>query len=425
MKNKFIIKLSLLFALVLYLLPVVPAFSQERAKLQFIVNGDFSFDLPLQGEDQKNTMGKIDMGFGGALGLELRPFKHVGFLAQAEYHSFSVEKNLLDSFNVLSANIGAGARIPLTGALSLNGDVYAGVYSSTHGTLAFSGFDAGVKISVRYSFAPSLNVGVGTGFGSYIHKDFPINYLPITAGVSFNLTEFLASEQNVSGDLSSLEPVFPSLYSWYAENSFGTAVIENFEADEITNVKVYFYMEQFMNKATLCGSIDKLRPGKSDTVELKAIFNPTILSNQDMTNTTASIIVEYNRLGKRFKVENSVNIPVYNPNAMSWDDDRRAAVFVSKNNSVAVEFAKYVASSVRPFMKENENENYQLAKALFGALTEYGMGYVIDPSSSYSANVGTTSIDFLQFPHQTLKFKAGDCDDLSILYCSLLESLGI
>jgi tetratricopeptide (TPR) repeat protein len=34
-------------------------------------------------------------------------------------------------------------------------------------------------------------------------------------------------------------------------------------------------------------------------------------------------------------------------------------------------------------------------------------------------------IDYLQFPNQTLDFKAGDCDDLSILYSSLLEAIGI
>jgi tetratricopeptide (TPR) repeat protein len=34
-------------------------------------------------------------------------------------------------------------------------------------------------------------------------------------------------------------------------------------------------------------------------------------------------------------------------------------------------------------------------------------------------------MDFLQFPRQTLEYRSGDCDDLSILYCSLLESVGV
>ena len=37
----------------------------------------------------------------------------------------------------------------------------------------------------------------------------------------------------------------------------------------------------------------------------------------------------------------------------------------------------------------------------------------------------TVSVDFLQFPYQTLLYHGGDCDDLSILNCSLFEALGI
>jgi len=34
-------------------------------------------------------------------------------------------------------------------------------------------------------------------------------------------------------------------------------------------------------------------------------------------------------------------------------------------------------------------------------------------------------VDFLQFPNQTLAYRGGDCDDISVLYSALLESLGI
>ena len=33
--------------------------------------------------------------------------------------------------------------------------------------------------------------------------------------------------------------------------------------------------------------------------------------------------------------------------------------------------------------------------------------------------------DFLQFPRETLRYTTGDCDDLSILYCSVMQSLNI
>ena len=35
------------------------------------------------------------------------------------------------------------------------------------------------------------------------------------------------------------------------------------------------------------------------------------------------------------------------------------------------------------------------------------------------------AVDYLQYPRDTLARKSGDCDDLSILYCSLLQALDI
>ena len=62
---------------------------------------------------------------------------------------------------------------------------------------------------------------------------------------------------------------------------------------------------------------------------------------------------------------------------------------------------------------------------MFGALKAFGINYVVDPSSAFTDNVGTAAVDFLQFPYQTLTYHGGDCDDLTILNCSLFEAIGI
>jgi hypothetical protein len=60
------------------------------------------------------------------------------------------------------------------------------------------------------------------------------------------------------------------------------------------------------------------------------------------------------------------------------------------------------------------------------ALNLYGINYVIDPSSSYIEMAENASaLDSLNYPYQTLMYRGGDCDDLSILFCSLLEVLGV
>ncbi len=64
---------------------------------------------------------------------------------------------------------------------------------------------------------------------------------------------------------------------------------------------------------------------------------------------------------------------------------------------------------------------------MFEALSQFGVGYVVDPNTpAYeAASKDPLVVDFLQYPNQTLKFKGGDCDDLSILFASLLESVGV
>ena len=115
-----------------------------------------------------------------------------------------------------------------------------------------------------------------------------------------------------------------------------------------------------------------------------------------------------------------------NRNAVTWDDDRRVAAFVTAKDSAVLKFAKNTASIVQANSSPAVNKNLALAMGIHTALREHGMSYVIDPSTPYAELAGSTEVvDFVQFPMQSLEYKAGDCDDLSILYAALLESVGI
>ncbi|MDR2404331.1 MAG: hypothetical protein LBD78_09925 [Spirochaetaceae bacterium] len=75
---------------------------------------------------------------------------------------------------------------------------------------------------------------------------------------------------------------------------------------------------------------------------------------------------------------------------------------------------------------EDIPRNIRYAAALFEALAAYNISDVIDPASSFvEMSEDAAALDSLNYPHQTLYYRGGDCDDLSILYCSLLEALGV
>jgi tetratricopeptide (TPR) repeat protein len=91
-----------------------------------------------------------------------------------------------------------------------------------------------------------------------------------------------------------------------------------------------------------------------------------------------------------------------------------------------LEYARAVASAVRAAGGGDVNENLRIAMGLFQSLELSGLTYARDPSTPYEDAVkNKAAIDRLRFPGQTLVDKAGDRDELSILYSALLEAAGI
>jgi hypothetical protein len=187
-----------------------------------------------------------------------------------------------------------------------------------------------------------------------------------------------------------------------------------------------------MKAGTVFASLPRLLPGESADVPVRALFIESMLDLTENANSNANVIIDYRSLGAKRQASFPVQMPVYHRNAMSWDDDRRAASFVSARDPAASLFAKYTASAVKRYMAANPGrfasvpENVLLAAALFEALNLYGINYVIDPASSYVEMADNADVlDSLNYPYQTLMYRGGDCDDLSILFCSLLEVLGI
>jgi tetratricopeptide (TPR) repeat protein len=68
----------------------------------------------------------------------------------------------------------------------------------------------------------------------------------------------------------------------------------------------------------------------------------------------------------------------------------------------------------------------QAAIQIYYGLAELGIIYQIDPTSPFDAAQGNPMVvDSISIPRDTLVRLTGDCDDLTVVYCSLLEALGI
>jgi tetratricopeptide (TPR) repeat protein len=67
--------------------------------------------------------------------------------------------------------------------------------------------------------------------------------------------------------------------------------------------------------------------------------------------------------------------------------------------------------------------NIRLASAIHNALTLYGLTYSTDPVATLNSDNKT--VDYIQFPQQTLDYRSGKCSDFSALYASMFEALGL
>ena len=397
---------------------------------EFLVSLYPSFSFPIVKFDNS-----LSTGFGGGLRVTYKPTEYFNIFIQGDYKQYSFDtKQGIGDVSVLEGKLGAGYYLPLGDRLGLNFDAGVGYYNtkyqkgsgSTKSSTDVNGFSVSGGVSLSYKIGPVVSVSAGVGVNHLAYKDSNmITSLDVTPGITINLTKAFSSKSAVTVEQKSLKPVFPVFYSWYNDNSFGSIEVRNGEDASITDVNVYFYQPQYMSQPQNCGSTSVLKKGESIDVDLCAFFNEQMLNLNEKTDTLTSIIVEYKYLGAKRSATFPMVVPVYGRNNMSWEDDRCASAFVSSKDPAAMWFAKYVVSTIRDNVRSGVPQNIQYAMGIFEALDQFGINYVKDPTSAFEDNVGTASIDFLQFPYQTLMYRGGDCDDLSILVCSLLESIGI
>ena len=386
--------------------------------------GDFLISLYPQITKPFGESHEMEYGIGGGIKATWRPVNFLNVFAQGDYLSMAIPG--IDPVQILEGSVGAGYHLDVTDRIAFDLNANVGVYNAKSKSSA-NGISAGGALTFTYKINPSIYVDVNATARHYAAKPSPLMMVNagVAPGVTFNITEIFNNRTKVKVEVAELAPVFPVLYSWYENNSFGKVTITNNEESSISDVTVSFFQPQYMVHAKECATIRNIPQGESVTVDLIAFFNEQMLELTQKTDTNSYIIVNYSRLGKKLSQTYAMDVPVYGRNNMSWDDDRRAAVFVSSKDPAAMQFAKYTASIVRDNLRVDVPVNIQYALGIFQALNEFGLNYVIDPTSAFEDNVGTSSIDFLQFPYQTLMYRGGDCDDLSILVCSLFEAVGI
>jgi tetratricopeptide (TPR) repeat protein len=350
----------------------------------------------------------------------------------------------LSALSLMEAHVGAEAGLEFFDKLSVSAFADGGYYfASMAGDTAMNPYvDGGLAFGYRLS-GPIY----GRLAGSYRNYLGLYSEVSVKAGVSFALggtsapavpkeprpkplvaatPAIAAGGDGIKIASTELKPVFPIFYKYYDKNSLGSVKLVNQSKAKAQNIVVELFVKQYMDNPKTSGAPFELEPGAERTVELAALFNDSILSVSEGTKVSATVTVKWEAAARQQSQQVIQTLTVYNRNALTWDDDRRVAAFVTAKDPEILRFGRNIIGALSDTKRFNLSQGLLVGMAMHEALAEYRIQYIKDPSTAYELkSKDAEAVDYVQFPRQTLDYRGGDCDDLSALYCSLIQAVGI
>ncbi|MDR3020785.1 MAG: hypothetical protein LBU66_07780 [Treponema sp.] len=304
--------------------------------------------------------------------------------------------------------------------------VNAGAYQHSRGEENDTRGLFGGTLNAQFSLSPYFSLYAETGLTYRVYSSEPLNTFDAAFGIKLNLTEIIGGRARVKVEKTQQYRVFPVSWAWYEDNPVAMLKITNEEPNSITDINFQLFIESYMSQPWTFAVLERLAPGESADIPVTALFNEAMMNLTETIIANGAIQIQYRSLGAQKETTSAIQMPIFHRNTLSWDDDRRAAAFVSPRDSAARLFARYVAGAVENEQFGNAPSNVLYAAALFEALRLYGITYVVVPATSF-ANVSADEsvLDNVSYPYQALYYRGGDCSYLSILFCSMLEALKI
>lgn len=391
-------------------------------------------DLPT-GPIDSNQAAVYSVGGGGSISLDVPlPFASLLYArAQAGYDLLGIPSDATPgSLSLVSVGAGGGVGLALLPSLRVKLSLTGGASmflvpeflrdSDPTNDLFIFPF-ARAELALGYRVSPVMDIYVSAAFIHHFTVPTAYQGAGVAVGASFHLGK--ESTRVKVQDLL-IDPIFPVLFSSYGEHSFGSLTLVNGETGAIQDVRVSFFVKEYMDTPMQMREVASIPPGTSKTIPLYAVFNDDLMQVTEGKKLAADVKVEYSYGEQKRTLAASPTLTTFDRNAMTWDDTRKAAAFVTAKSPTVLSLSKALSGIARSQSPKAISENFRTAAAVFEGLGLYGMRYVVDPSSSYQEKVAQAqAVDYLQFPSETLKYRSGDCDDLSILYAALLESVAV
>ncbi len=333
--------------------------------------------------------------------------------------SYKTENNFLFAFDLdTKKNLNFGIELP---ALSFS-KFRTGIYSSN-----FNKFDAAaIGLGLVYqnfqfdlSYLKFINQNNRRGISNlqsfYESNLLDLDYNLFTPDrISFSIGIKLGKIKEQLVKIEYVEifgEVYPSAYHTYAFRPIGKARIKNISSKPV-EAKISFYIKDFMNEPTQTKPI-KLLSGESSEVPIFAIFNKAIQFVKTFSIHDGNIFV-YAEPTNDF--DDRYQTPVIIRGRNDWNGDvSQLRYFITPDDPEVLKFSRNTIQKNKVGDVNSKLSKFENAKIIFDELSKF-ITYINDPNQS---------TDFVQYPAETLNLHGGDCDDITVCYSALLESIGI
>jgi hypothetical protein len=285
-------------------------------------------------------------------------------------------------------------------------------------------------VNAKVGSDAQIGVYIGTGVNALLSSRFALN-----ADFKYHLLEF-NPEREYSGfeysfgitymwgdnpeifrieDIKVIvQDIYPSYYQFYNTYPLALLTVKNMVSYPI-EVNIITNIQGFSERSQESG-FKKINPGQTEDIPVYALFGTNLLYTKQREEAIIDIQLEA-RAGATQSKTISANIVIHSRNA--WNGEiNRLKYFLTPDDEEIIDISRQILEN-NPINEGSNIKNFEIAKTLFNALVDSGMRYLSDP------NIPFYKDDYVQYASETIKKKTGDCDDLVILYGSLLESVGI
>lgn len=282
------------------------------------------------------------------------------------------------------------------------------------------------KVQTRMEYGWYLGGGVNFVFASWfaLNADLKYNFIDIPdlkdySGMAIGIgTVFMWGKKKSIYQIKHVQlvtsEIYPVSYQSYRDMPIALVTVQNLAGHPI-EVNITGHVRGYTDRSKESGFV-RINGGETGEVPVHVFFGRRLLENENNNSVILDMDVEV-RAATTHRTDLSMELVIHGRNA--WKGDMAVLPrFLTPEDETIRNIVRdqllNLDETIEPGL-----EKFVHARVLFDYLTSQNIKYLSDP------NIPFYKDDRVQFASETVDAGSGDCDDLVVLYASMLESAGI